>query len=355
VIIVVTVALALVAERTGHGRSIVSSVQAFLLKYAGVFALIGMTAAVGVGLLATDRIVMRPGSRVVAQAVHRGVSLAALTALAGHIVLEILAHNSRAIDAVVPFLAQHRPLYIGLGTIASDLFVLIVISGFLRGRFAGRWPWAWRSIHAVAYLAWPLCIVHGLLGGRAAKPYVDWSYGACLALVALALAVRYVATLRTNDEKIPHPVSDRLSVPTEGLVPGARVAMAPLGSSQLGSGQFGSAQFGSQPQRRALAAGPVGPAHTAQVSGITRPGQPLPSPTRPSPTRPSPTRPSPTRPSPTVSTDMTDPGSWRSPREWQSPQEYPATQEYPASQEWPASPDWPTSPGWSTSPDEYQQ
>jgi|SRR5450755_247409 hypothetical protein len=321
VIIVVTVVLVLVAERTGHGRSIVSGVQAFLLKYTGVFALIGMTTVVGVGLLSTDRIVMRPGSRVVAQAVHRGMALAALTALAAHIVLEILAHNSHAIDAVVPFLAQHRPLYIGLGTIASDLFVLIVISGFLRGRFAGRWPWAWRCIHAIAYLAWPLCIVHGLLGGRAAKPYVNWSYGACLAGVALALTVRHVATLRSNDEKVPHPVSDRLSVPAEGLVPGARVAMAPLGPAQ--------------PQRRALSAAPPGPARTAQVSGITRPGQP--------------------RPSPTVSTDMTDPGSWRSPQEWQSPQEHPATREYPASQEWPASPDWPTSPGWKASPDEYQR
>jgi hypothetical protein len=228
-VVVITVAVVLVAERTSHGRSIVSSVQQFLLFYMGVFALIGLTAAVGVGLLATDRIVMRPGTRVVAQAVHRGVSLAALTALAAHIVLEILAHRSHVVDALVPFVAQRRTLYVGLGTVASDLIVLIVVTGFLRGRFATRWPWAWRAIHGIAYLAWPLSVVHGLMAGRTAKPYVDWSYGACLAAVALALAIRSVATVRTSEEKLAHPVSDRLSVPADGLMPGARVTIAPLG------------------------------------------------------------------------------------------------------------------------------
>jgi hypothetical protein len=225
----VTVTAVVAAEHTSHGRSIVSSIQDFLLKYAGVFALVGLTAAVGVGVLATDRIVLRPGSRVVAQSVHRGVSLGALAALVAHIALEITAHRAGLMDAVVPFVSRYRTLYTGLGTLAADLFVLIVITGFLRGRFAGKWPWAWRSIHATAYAAWPLSVVHGLLGGRAAKPYVDWSYGGCLALVAVALAVRFVATVRSNHEKLSHPVPDRLGVPAEGLIPGARVRMAPLG------------------------------------------------------------------------------------------------------------------------------
>jgi hypothetical protein len=239
-VIVVTVIAVIAMEHTSHGRSIVSSIQEFLLKYAGVFALIGMTTAVGVGLLATDRIVMRPGHRVVAQSVHRGVSLGAMTALAVHIALEIVAHKVGVLDIVIPFLARFRTLYTGLGTIAADLFVLIVVTGFLRGRFAGKWPWAWRTLHAAAYAAWPLCVVHGLLGGRTAKPYVDWSYGGCLALVAIALAVRVVATVRSDDEKLAHPVSDRLSVPAEGLIPGSRVAMAPLGAGSLGSGAIGS-------------------------------------------------------------------------------------------------------------------
>lgn len=228
-VIVATVVALAAAEHTSHGRSIVGSIQHFLLFYMGVFALIALTAAVGVGLLATDRIVMRPAHRVVAQVVHRGVSLAAVTALATHIVLEVIAHRSKAIDAVIPFMAQRRTLYVGLGTVASDLLVLILVTGYLRGRFAARRPWAWRAIHVMAYLAWLLSVVHGLMAGRTAKPYVDWSYGASLAAVALALAIRFVATVRHHDEKVPHPVPDRVSAPAEGLIPGTSVTMAPIG------------------------------------------------------------------------------------------------------------------------------
>jgi hypothetical protein len=268
-VITVTVIAVVAAEHSSHGQSIVSSIQEFLLKYAGVFALVGMTTAVGVGLLATDRIVMRPGHRVVAQSVHRGISLGALAALIVHVALEIIAHKVGVLDVVVPFLARFRTLYTGLGTLAADLFVLIVVTGFLRGRFAGKWPWAWRSIHAAAYAAWPLSVVHGLLGGRTAKPYVDWSYGGCLALVAIALAIRVVATVRNDSEKLAHPVPDRLSVPAEGLIPGSRVTMAPLGAGGSGAGGPGSGALGSaRPPRRALSAGPSarsGPAQPASA------------------------------------------------------------------------------------------
>ena len=210
---------ALASGSTQHGKDIVGAVQRFLLFYSGVFALIALTAAVGVGVVATDRIVMAPGSRVVAQAVHRAVSLGALAFLATHIVLEITAHRSRVIDAFAPFLAHGRTFYIGLGTAASDLVVLLVVTGIARGRFAGRWPWAWRAIHATAYLAWPMSIGHGLLAGRTARPYVDWSYGACLALVALAVAIRLVAALRGGRQTAAQPVPHHASPPVYGAVP----------------------------------------------------------------------------------------------------------------------------------------
>ena len=183
--------------------------QRFLLYYSGVFALVALTAAVGAGLLAADKIVLSPGRRVTAQAVHRAISLVALAALATHIVFEITAHRARVTDALVPFLAQRRAFYMGVGTIASDLVVLIIATGIVRRRFAGgRAPWAWRLLHVTAYLAWPFAILHGLLGGRHAQPYVHWSYGACLAAVGLALATRYVAKMRGRDTA-GQPVPDR--------------------------------------------------------------------------------------------------------------------------------------------------
>ena len=185
------------AMGTGQLHTIAAAVQRFLLFYSGVFALVALTAAVGAGLLAADQVVMSPGQRVVSQAMHRAVSLLAVAALFNHITFEIVAHRARAADAFVPFLAQRQMLFMGLGTIATDLFVLILMTGILRMRFAAAArPWVWRSLHATAYLAWPMAILHGLLAGRAAKPYVDWSYGGCLAAAGLALALRHVAMMR---------------------------------------------------------------------------------------------------------------------------------------------------------------
>lgn len=215
VILLLLLASALVpvasAAGTGQAGDTAAALQRFLLYYSGVFALIALTAAVGAGLLATDRIVMSPGRRIVTQALHRGLSIVALAALANHITLEIIAHRATATDAVVPFLAHRRTFYMGLGTVASDLFVVIIVTAILRQRFAvGRRPWLWRGVHAAAYLLWPMAIMHGLLAGRAAKPYVDWSYGGCLAAVGLALTIRSVATMRGRPAAVrPAPETAR--------------------------------------------------------------------------------------------------------------------------------------------------
>jgi DMSO/TMAO reductase YedYZ heme-binding membrane subunit len=208
---VVVVVFALVM--TKPGRAIDAATQRFMLYYAGVFALIGLTASVGVGLLATDRIVMTPGHRVMAQAVHQAVSFGALAFLVIHIVTEILAQRVHVIDAVIPFLSPYRTFYIGLGTIASDLILLIVISSIFRKRFtAHSKAWRWRAIHYSSYLAFVLGVLHGLLGGRTAKPYVDWSYGFAIAVTALALAVRFLAvSLRPKDSVGTRPGADRTS------------------------------------------------------------------------------------------------------------------------------------------------
>jgi DMSO/TMAO reductase YedYZ heme-binding membrane subunit len=238
--IVATVATALLVlgftlVMTKAGRDIDAATQRFMLFYAGVFALIGLTASVGVGLLATDRIIMTPGHRVMAQAVHRAVSFGALAFLIIHIVTEILAQRAHVIDAVVPFLSPYRTFYIGLGTIASDLILLIIVTSIFRKRFTAHGKaWRWRAIHYAAYLAFVFGVLHGLLGGRSAKPYVDWSYGAAIALTALAVVVRFLAiSLRPKESLSARPSADRGS---GGLgVSPLRAASLSLAQAQLGA------------------------------------------------------------------------------------------------------------------------
>jgi DMSO/TMAO reductase YedYZ heme-binding membrane subunit len=248
------------------GQHILAAVQRFMLFYSGVVTLVGLTASVGAGILAADRIVMGPPGRVVSQAVHRAVSLAALAFLVTHIVLEIVAHRSQVIDAFIPFLARGRTFYIGLGTIASDLVIVLIVTGIARGRFAERWSWTWRAIHTTAYLCWPLAIVHGLLAGRTPKPYVDWSYGACLTAVGLILIIRLVATLRGRKETAAHPVPDRVSAPMQPGMPWVPVGPAPA-QDLRGYGQRPAMPGGGTARPRALPPGASsGPAATSQPS-----------------------------------------------------------------------------------------
>ena len=218
---------------TKAGRDIDAATQHFMLFYAGVLALVALTGSVMVGLLATDRVVMTPGHRVMAQAVHRAFSFGALAFLVIHIVTEILAQRSHVIDAVVPFLSPYRTFYIGLGTIASDLIVLLVVTSILRKRFTGHGKaWRWRAIHYSAYVAFVFGVLHGLLGGRAAKPYVDWSYGFAIAITALGLAVRFLAiSLRPKESMGSSPSVDRARAPGSSPLHAAAMSMA---QAQLG-------------------------------------------------------------------------------------------------------------------------
>jgi DMSO/TMAO reductase YedYZ heme-binding membrane subunit len=233
ILIAATVVILFVLVVTKAGRDIDAATQHFMLFYAGVLALVALTGSVMVGLLATDRVVMTPGHRVMAQAVHRAFSFGALAFLIIHIVTEILAQRSHAIDAVIPFLSPYRTFYIGLGTIASDLIILLVVTSILRKRFTGHGKaWRWRAIHYSAYVAFVFGVLHGLLGGRAAKPYVDWSYGFAIAVTALGLAVRFLAiSLRPKESIGSSPRVDRARAAGSSPLHAAAMSMA---QAQLG-------------------------------------------------------------------------------------------------------------------------
>ena len=257
-LVAATVVIVFVLVATKAGRDIDAATQRFMLYYAGVFALIGLTGSVIVGLVATDRIVMTPGHRIMAQAVHRAVSFGALAFLFIHIVTEILAQRAHVIDAVIPFLSPYRTFYIGLGTIASDIIVLIVITSILRKRFtAHARAWRWRAIHYSSYVAFVFGVLHGLLGGRTAKPYVDWSYGFAIAVTALGLAVRFLAiSLRPKESLGSAPSTDR-----------AR----PSGSSPLHAAAMSRAQAQLGGAVQVLPAGPGLPGGRGVGPGMTGP------------------------------------------------------------------------------------
>ena len=160
----------------------------YTTRAAGAVSLILLSGVVVLGLLARAR-VERPGwPRFLSAALHRDISLLALVFLTVHIVTAVVDPFTHLgiTAAVVPFASYYRTFWLGLGAIAFELILAIMVTSLLR-RFIGRR--AWRGVHWLAYAAWPVAVAHGLGTGTDALAW--WLLGitvlCALSVVAVAI------------------------------------------------------------------------------------------------------------------------------------------------------------------------
>jgi sulfoxide reductase heme-binding subunit YedZ len=88
------------------------------------------------------------------------------------------------LDAVVPFASPYRRIWLGLGALAVDALIAVVVSSLLRRHIGYR---VWFGIHLTSWIAWPLAIVHGL--GTGSDSQAGWGqvvYLVCAAAVLVA-------------------------------------------------------------------------------------------------------------------------------------------------------------------------
>lgn len=164
----------------------------FVARATGVVCLVLLTCSLALGIGASTRMSSARWPRFVTQSLHRSVSLFALVLLAVHVVSVILDDYVRITiaDSFVPFLSGYRPIWLGVGAIASDLLIAVTITSLVRQRIGYR---TWRAVHWTSYACWPLSIVHGLgTGTDTRKGWNVWVTVACVALVLLAVAWRVV-------------------------------------------------------------------------------------------------------------------------------------------------------------------
>lgn len=200
----------------------------FLDHTGGVLTLVSLTATVVWGLIATDRLLLTPRSRLLAQAVHRATAAGALGFLLAHIGVKV-AESHAPPGALLPFSGGLRGQagLIGLGALAACLMVLAGATGALRRVFAGKRRTAhlWRALHACAYPAWCAALLHGLKAGRSPSPWVTACYALCLAAVACALLLRLRRRTRPDGAAPPGPARTAPAARTApSPVPGARTA-----------------------------------------------------------------------------------------------------------------------------------
>ncbi|WP_274558327.1 hypothetical protein [Streptomyces spiramyceticus] len=254
------------------------SLRAALDFTTGVLSLVSLTAAVGWGLLATDRLLLQPRHRLLAQGIHRATAVASLGFLLLHVTVKVSLGHVALLGALVPFglgISGTSGL-IGFGSLAGILMVVAASTGALRSAFAtpGRIAGRWRALHMVAYPAWGSALVHGLFAGRPAAGWVVTMYGLSLTAVVAALSLRMLPPplKRTVADRIvalvtsgslaqapdPEPRDAALSpLPGAGAVPPQKPERAPRQSEQL---------FRDPPEPQRLAA-PAPPLYEAGLPG----------------------------------------------------------------------------------------
>lgn len=195
--------------------------QAMLDFTTGVLSLVSLTAAVAWGLMATDRLLLSPRHRLLAQGIHRFTAMASLGFLLLHATVKVSLGHVALIGAVLPFglgITGTSGL-IGFGSLAGFLMVIAAATGALRSAFAlpGKIAGRWRALHMLAYPAWCFALMHGLYAGRAAATWVMTMY--CLALIAVIGAV--------SVRLLPRPVQRRIADKILKLTGGVREAPEP--------------------------------------------------------------------------------------------------------------------------------
>ena len=164
----------------------------YVTRSTAVIAFVLMTVTFALGLAATQRALASPSwPRFATQQLHRNVSLLAFLFMLAHIITT-LADSFVKVgwwSWIVPFASGYRPLWVGLGTLAFDALVIVIVTSLLRDRMPLR---VWRAVHWTSYAIWPLAFTHFVKTGTDAA---HGRWGLYLAVVCL-LFVGVAATAR---------------------------------------------------------------------------------------------------------------------------------------------------------------
>jgi hypothetical protein len=175
----------------------------YFTRSTGLVSLVLLTISVVLGLLLAVRWRTATWPRFMTTALHRNVSLLVVAVLGIHIGVAVLDGFAPIgwLDVVVPFRSAYRPVWIGMGAVAVDLLLAVVITSALRRRIGNR---AWKLVHWSAYACWPVAVLHGLGTGTDAAQ--GWSLaltGMCLTAVLVALWCRLASRWTSATARTP--------------------------------------------------------------------------------------------------------------------------------------------------------
>jgi sulfoxide reductase heme-binding subunit YedZ len=175
----------------------------FLSRGTGTVALVLSSAVMVLGILTRGGRPLPGFPRFAVAGLHRNLALMTVAVLGVHITTAIVDPyvSIRWFDALVPFVSSYHPLTVGLGALALDLMLAVVISALLRVHLGQR---VFRVIHWAAYASWPLAVLHGFAMGPDIGSGVLLGIG-IVATASVGIAVLWRALTASTSHTTPVP------------------------------------------------------------------------------------------------------------------------------------------------------
>ncbi len=184
----------------------------FLSRGSGLILLMLFSVVIVLGVATRTGSAPARWPRFAVMELHRTLALFAVGLLGVHVVTAILDPfvSIGWAAVVVPFVSPYRPLAIGLGTLAVDLGAAVLLTSLARTHLGYR---AWRAVHWLAYVAWPVAFIHTIRAG--ADLGVGWvsliEWGSA-AIVATTVLARLLGRIRTDPPASLHRTALHLEV-----------------------------------------------------------------------------------------------------------------------------------------------
>lgn len=166
----------------------------YIARGSGIVAYLLLTASVVLGIALSRRWYSQRLPRLAVDGLHRWLTLTFYAFVVVHVVTLLLDPfvGFHLRDALIPFVTSYRTVWTSLGIIAAELGLAIGASVWIRKWIGYR---AWHVLHGLAYVIFPLSLVHGIATGTDTR--TPWGV---LLYAGSALAVITAISWRTATE-----------------------------------------------------------------------------------------------------------------------------------------------------------
>ena len=166
----------------------------YMTRATGIVALVLLTATLVMGVASGGDWARPRWPRFVTQGLHRNLSLLSVVFVFAHVATTVIDGYVPIgwLNAVVPFTSPYKRVWLGLGAVAFDFILALILTSLLRHRLDQG---MWKAVHWLAYAAWPIALVHGLGAGTDATTVI-MRWVTALSIVATGAAVSWRLTRR---------------------------------------------------------------------------------------------------------------------------------------------------------------